>query len=73
MESNEKLTTLLSVADVAKMLGVGKTTFYIICKLPSFPRPIILSKRKQWVRSEILGWMESRRMPLMGRLITFGN
>jgi len=47
---------LLHAADVAAMLGVNKTTFYVeVRKL--LPPPVALTKRPRWRRSAILAFI----------------
>jgi predicted DNA-binding transcriptional regulator AlpA len=46
--------------EAQKLLGVGPTKFYELCKLPSFPKPRNpLGKRPWYLKEEIEKWAKT--------------
>jgi len=51
---------LIYPKQAARLLGVGTTQFYALCKLPDFPRPKNpLGKRPFYLRVELENWAQS--------------
>ncbi|MEP3895674.1 AlpA family phage regulatory protein [Pseudophaeobacter sp.] len=55
---------LISAAQGAKMIGVADSTWWDWANVtPDFPKPIRISARcTRWDRSEIMAWLEKRRV-----------
>jgi predicted DNA-binding transcriptional regulator AlpA len=55
---NEAL--LVYPKDAQKLLGIGSTKFYELCKLPDFPKPRNpLGKRVFYLRGELENWAKN--------------
>ena len=55
------MKNLLHVREVAKILGVSKTTVYRLIKFKQFPTPINITEgRVGWLESEVEKWIDSR-------------
>lgn len=53
---------VIRATEAARMLGVGRTSFYELVKGKDFPRPIALGERARgFLESELVGWLKSRR------------
>lgn len=61
---------LLSAADAAVLIGVGRSHFYALHSSGRLgPMPIKLGKRTLWVRQELIDWT-ARRCPPREKWIT---
>lgn len=52
---------LLSVAQMAKMLGVSKPHIYSLLKDERFPRPACVGERKRWFLSEVVSYLHASK------------
>jgi predicted DNA-binding transcriptional regulator AlpA len=58
---NYRPDTILRPAQVAKKLGVGKTSFYALVKGMGFPRAIILGKHARgYSENEVDAWIKAQ-------------
>lgn len=55
----DALPLLLDAAEAARLLGVGRTTFYQFDLTGLVPRPVRLSKIRRWSRPELHRWVEA--------------
>jgi predicted DNA-binding transcriptional regulator AlpA len=53
------LPLLLDAAEAARLLGVGRTTFYQLDVTGRVPRAIRLSKIRRWSRPELRRWVDA--------------
>ena len=52
---------MLNVKEVAKMLGVSKSTVYNLINEGKLPRPILITERlRRWKLSDILNYIEKK-------------
>jgi len=52
---------LLNADEVAELLTVSRSTFNGMVKDGAFIEPILLGKRKRWLKSAILNWLTTRQ------------
>lgn len=56
-----QLGTLLRCHEVTKLVGLSRSTVYVLMKNGTFPRSIQLAPRAvRWLASEVDAWIESR-------------
>ena len=51
---------VLSVAEAAKLLGVSKPTFYVLCERADFDALVQIGRRKLILRHRFLNWLENQ-------------
>ncbi len=55
---------LLIADEAAHLLGVARSTLWVMAKQPDFPPRIRLTTtRGGWLRSDLIEWLRSRRAP----------
>jgi predicted DNA-binding transcriptional regulator AlpA len=59
MSTSEDGPLLLNADEVAALLTVSRSTFNGMVKDGAFIEPILLGKRKRWLKSAILGWLNA--------------
>lgn len=58
MDPNDRLITM---KEVAPLVGFSKPTIYQMIREDRFPRQLRLGPNKvAWLRSEVLGWIEEK-------------
>lgn len=51
----------LSLHEVRRLIGLGKTSVYAMLKRGDFPRPLRVGQRSvRWRASEVRDWMDAR-------------
>ncbi|MHC4661721.1 MAG: helix-turn-helix transcriptional regulator [Planctomycetota bacterium] len=55
--NNKQEALLLDAGNVAKLCGLGKSTWYRLDALGRIPAPIILCRRRLWSRAELEAWV----------------
>lgn len=63
MSTSDDGPILLNADEVAALLTVSRSTFNGMLKDGGFIEPILLGKRKRWLKSAILNWLNSRQAP----------
>jgi excisionase family DNA binding protein len=51
---------LLSISEVKRMTGVGKSKLYASIRNGEFPAPVHCGSSSRWVLSEVRNWIEQR-------------
>lgn len=59
MSTSDDGPILLNADDVARLLTVSRSTFNGMVKDGAFIEPILLGKRKRWLKSAILNWLSA--------------
>ncbi|MBB5543344.1 Rha family transcriptional regulator [Paraburkholderia fungorum] len=63
MSTSDDGPILLNADEVAALLTVSRSTFNGMVKEGSFIEPILLGKRKRWLKSAILIWLSAASEP----------
>ena len=61
MSTSDDGPILLNADEVAELLTVSRSTFNGMVKDGAFIEPILLGKRKRWLKSAILNWLTTRQ------------
>jgi len=48
---------LITLSQVADMLGISKSTFHRIRKDYDFPKAVVVGKRERWLLHDIAAWV----------------
>ncbi len=57
-EPKMSISALLTVMEVAEMLGLSERTVYRLADLGKMPRPVKIGAAVRWRRSELETWIE---------------
>ncbi|CAE6866173.1 hypothetical protein R75465_07972 [Paraburkholderia aspalathi] len=63
MSTTDDGPILLNADEVATLLTVSRSTFNRMVKDGAFIEPILLGKRKRWLKSAILNWLSAASEP----------
>ncbi|CAD6514122.1 hypothetical protein LMG28727_00845 [Paraburkholderia kirstenboschensis] len=63
MSTSDDGPILLNADEVATLLTVSRSTFNGMVKDGAFIEPILLGKRKRWLKSAILKWLSAASEP----------
>ena len=52
---------LLTINETMQLLGMKRSTFYLVKKRPDFPKPIKIGRMTRFKLSDILEWIEKKK------------
>jgi predicted DNA-binding transcriptional regulator AlpA len=59
---SENMDTLMTLKEIGQLLGVCRSSIYVLIKSPDFPKPYSLTARCQrWEKLEVEAWLLSRK------------
>jgi predicted DNA-binding transcriptional regulator AlpA len=59
---SKNMDTLITLKEIGELLGVSRSSVYVLIKSPDFPKPYSLSARCQrWEKVEVEAWLLSRK------------
>lgn len=59
---SKNMDTLITLKEIGELLGISRSSVYVLIKSPDFPKPYSLSARCQrWEKLEVEAWLLSRR------------
>lgn len=59
---SKNMDTLMTLKEIGELLGLSRSSVYVLIKSPDFPKPYSLTARCQrWEKFEIEAWLLSRK------------
>ena len=59
---SKNMDTLITLKEIGQLLGLSRSSVYVLIKSPDFPKPYSLTARCQrWEKLEIEAWLLSRK------------
>lgn len=59
---SKNMDTLITLKEIGELLGISRSSVYVLIKSPDFPKPYSLSARCQrWEKLEVEAWLLSRK------------
>jgi len=56
------MDTLITIKEIGQLLGLSRSSVYVLTKSPDFPKPYSLTPRcLRWERLEVETWLLSRK------------
>lgn len=59
---SRNMDTLITLKEIGQLLGLSRSSVYVLIKSPDFPKPYSLTARCQrWEKLEVEAWLLSRK------------
>lgn len=59
---SKNVDTLITLKEIGQLLGLSRSSVYVVIKNPDFPKPYSLTARCQrWEKVEVEAWLLSRK------------
>lgn len=59
--TSESLHRLVRLSELTQMIGVSRSTIYLMVKQGRFPQPVHFGRTSAWRLAEVIGWQDALR------------